>query len=294
MELFTQQVVDGIAWGSLYGALALSLVLVYRASGIVNFAQGEMAMFAAFVTWQLHEWGIGLLPAILLSMVLAFIGGAAIERVLIRPLAPAASQLTLVIITLGLMLLLNNGAGWIWDFNAKQFPAVSEAGAVTIGTAAISRQALAIVLAVIVVSGLLFVLFRHTRLGLSMRAAASNPESARLVSIPVGRVMAISWGLAAAIGALVASLAAPQLVLQPNMLAATLIYAFAAAVLGGLDSPVGALVGGLIVGISENLAGTYIPGIGNDFKQAIALVIIMAVLLFRAEGLFGAKRVVRV
>jgi len=294
VELLAQQVVDGIAWGSLYGALALSLVLVYRASGIVNFAQGEMAMFAAFISWQCHQWGMSLPLAILVSMIIAFIAGALVERTLIRPLASSSSHLTLIIITLGLMLILNNAAGWIWDFNARTFPPISEGPVINLGSAVMSRQAFAIVLAVAIVAALLYVLFQHIRTGLYMRAAVSNPESARLVSIPVNRMLSLSWGLAAAIGALVASLAAPQLVLQPNMFAATLIYAFAAAILGGLDSPIGALVGGLIVGISENLAGTYLPGIGNDFKQAIALAIIMAVLFFKAEGLFGARQVVRV
>ena len=294
MELLAQQVVDGIAWGSLYGALALSLVLVYRASGIVNFAQGEMAMFSAYVTWQCHQWGMSLPLAIVASMVIAFVAGALVERVLIRPLAASTSHLTLIIITLGLMLILNSAAGWIWDFNARTFPTIGDASAVDLGFAVLSRQAATIVIAVVVVAAALYLLFQHTRAGLAMRAAVSNPESARMLSIPVGLVVAASWGLAAAIGALVSSLAAPQLVLQPNMFAATLIYAFAAAILGGLDSPIGALVGGLIVGISENLAGTYLPGIGNDFKQAIALAIIMVVVFLKAEGLFGARQVVRV
>lgn len=166
--------------------------------------------------------------------------------------------------------------------------------ALTLGPVALSRQSVVIVGAVVVVAALLFVLFQRTRLGLAMRAAAGNPESAELVGIPVGSMLAIGWGLAAAIGALAASLAAPQLFLQPNMLVASLIYAFAAAVLGGLDSPVGAIVGGLCVGVAENLAGTYISWIGYDFKQAVALALILGVLLLRPEGLFGARKVARV
>ncbi|MGY1883782.1 MULTISPECIES: branched-chain amino acid ABC transporter permease [unclassified Blastococcus] len=295
MELLLQQVVDGIATGALYGALALSVVLVYRASGIVNFAQGEMAMFAAFLTWQLYAWGTPLAVAILIAMVVAFAFGAGVERVLIRPFGTSPSaHLSLIIVTLGLMLCLTSGAGWVWGYLTKEVPPVFGSGAVDLGPAAASRQALGIVLTVAVVAGLLYWLFQRTRLGLVMRAAANNPESARLSGVPVGRMLLLGWGLAAAIGALVGSLAAPQLFLQPNMMAAMLLYAFAAATLGGFDSPVGALVGGLIVGVVENLAGTYVDVIGNDFKQAVALVIIMGVLLLKPEGLFGTRTVARV
>ncbi|GAB2888435.1 branched-chain amino acid ABC transporter permease [Nocardioides pacificus] len=295
MELLLQQLLDGVASGALYGALALSVVLVYRASGIVNFAQGEMAMFAAFLTWQAWTWGVPLVFAILISMAIAFAFGAVVERMLIRPFGTTASaHLSLIIVTLGLMLVLTSGAGWIWGYLTKEVPPAFGEGAVDLGTAAMSRQALGIVAAVAVVAAVLYWLFQHTRLGLNMRAAASNPESARLSGIPVGRMLMLGWGLAGAIGALVGALAAPQLFLQPNMMAAMLLYAFAAATLGGFDSPVGALVGGLIVGVLENLAGTYVDFIGNDFKQAVALIIIMAVLLLKPEGLFGSRTVARV
>lgn len=295
MELFLQQVLDGIATGALYGSLALSIVLVYRASGIVNFAQGEMAMFAAFLTWQAHSWGVPLVLAILLAMAVAFAFGAGVERVLIRPFGTtAAAHLSLIIVTLGLMLVLTSAAGWTWGYLVKQVPPVFGEGVVDVGAAAMSRQALGIIVAVAVMSAILYWLFQKTRVGLDMRAAASNPESARLSGIPVGRMLMLGWGLAGAIGALVGALAAPQLFLQPNMMAAMLLYAFAAATLGGIDSPVGALLGGLIVGVLENLAGTYIDIIGNDFKQAVALIIIMAVLLLKPEGLFGTRTVARV
>ena len=295
MERFIETLFDGIATGSIYAALALALVLIYRSTGIVNFAQGEMAMFAAFLTWQAHTWGVPLVLAILLSMAIAFAFGAGVERVLIRPFGTsAAAHLSLIIVPLGLMLVLTSGAGWTWGYLTKQVPPVFGEGVVDVGAAALSRQALGIVAAVAVMSGLLYVLFQRTRVGLDMRAAASNPESARLSGIPVGRMLMLGWGLAGAIGALVGALAAPQLFLQPNMMAAMLLYAFAAATLGGFDSPVGALVGGLLVGVLENLAGTYVDIIGNDFKQAVALIIIMAVLLLKPEGLFGTRTVARV
>lgn len=294
MDVFLQQLVDGITWGALYGAFALSIVLVYRASGIVNFAQGEMAMFSAFFAWQFYEWGAPLYLAIFGAMVVAFICGGAIERVLIRPLAGSPNHMPLVIITLGLMLVLNSAAGWIWGVQSRAFPSMVSGPVINLGPVVISRQALLIVGAVTVVAVLLYVLFQRTKVGLAMRAAAGQPESAELIGVPVGRMLMVGWGLAAVIGALAASLAAPQLFLQPNMLVASLIYAFAAAVLGGLDSPVGALIGGLCVGVAENLAGTYIGWIGNDFKQAVALALILGVLLFKPEGLFGARKVVRV
>lgn len=294
MQVLLQQLVDGITWGALYGAFALSIVLVYRASGIVNFAQGEMAMFSAFFTWQFYQWGAPLAVAILGAMIVAFLGGVLTERVLIRPLAGSSSHMPLVIITLGLMLVLNSAAGWIWGVQSKDLPEIVSGPVVAIGPVSIARQSLVIVGAVVVVALALYLLLQHTKVGLAMRAAVGNPESARLLGVPVGNMLALGWGLAAAIGALAASLAAPQLFLQPNMLVASLIYAFAAAVLGGLDSPVGALVGGLCVGVAENLAGTYISWIGNDFKAAVALALIVGVLLLKPEGLFGTKKVARV
>jgi branched-chain amino acid transport system permease protein len=295
MQTFLQQVLDGIASGALYGAMALSLVLVFRASGIVNFAQGEMAMISAYLTWQLHTWGLPLIAAILVAVGVAFLAGALMERFLIRPFGTSKEgHLSLIIVTLGVMLALNSAAGWIWGYLTKTIPPTYGQGTVSFAGASISRQAAGTLLTVAVLAALLFWVFQKTRLGLEMRAASSNPDSARLSGIPVSRMLLLGWGIAAAIGAVVGALVAPQLYLQPNMMATMLLYAFAAAILGGFDSPVGALIGGLIVGVTENLAGTYVDLIGNDFKQAVAVLIIMIVLLFRPQGLFGSKEVARV
>lgn len=295
MQLLLQQVLDGIASGALYGAMALSLVLVFRASSIVNFAQGEMAMIAAFITWQTYAWGFPLVAAIAVATVIAFIAGALMERLMIRPFGTShEAHLSLIIVTLGVMLALNSGAGLVWGHLTKELPPAFGSGTVGFAGSSISRHAAGTLLAVAAMSVVLFWLFQRTRLGLEMRAASSNPDSARLSGIPVGRMLALGWGIAAAIGAIVGALAAPQLYLQPNMMSTMLLYAFAAATLGGFDSPVGALVGGLIVGIAENLAGTYVDFIGNDFKQSVALLIIMVVLLVRPQGLFGSKAVARV
>lgn len=293
MDRLLQQTLDGLASGALYGALALAIVLVFRSSRLVNFAQGEMAMVATYVAWQFQAWGLGVWMSVLVAMVAAFAFGALIERVLVRPLVDT-SHLTVVIVTLGLLLVLNSGAGWVWGHLTKEFPPMFGDGVVSVAGASMSWQSLGIMGTVVVVAGLLFVLFQRTTLGLTMRAASSNAESARLAGIPVGRMLGLSWGLAAAVGALVGALVAPQLFLSPNLMASLLLYAFAAATLGGFDSPVGALVGGVIVGLVENLAGTYVSWIGADFKQALALVIILVVLLVRPQGLFGTVQVTRV
>ncbi|XRQ08643.1 branched-chain amino acid ABC transporter permease [Actinomadura welshii] len=292
--MLIQQIVDGLTSGALYAAMALSLVLVYRASGFLNFAQGEMATFGAFFTWQLTAWGLGLHLALGIAVLASFAGGALMERTLIRPLAARASHLALIIITLGVMLILLNAAGWIWGYNVKEVEPLVRGTAVELGPAVISGTALAVIVSVMVIAGLLWFLVQRTKVGLAMRALVNNPESADLIGLPVKTIVALSWGLAAAIGTLMCVLIAPQLYLQPGMLLHTLIYSFAAVVLGGLDSPVGAIAGGFIVGVVENLAGAYMPGIGSDFKQIVALAIIVLVLLFKSEGLFGTRQVLRV
>lgn len=293
MNLFIQQTLDGLSSGALYGALALALVLVFRASGIVNFAQAEMALFATFVVWQLYSWGIPLWVAILVGAAFGFAMGATVERVLIRPF-PSTDHLPLIIVTLGLMLVVHGMAAWIWGYNTKDLPPVFGSSTVSIGPASMSLQAIGIIVVVAAMSGILWLLFFRTKTGLAIRAASANPESASLSGIPVQRTLLIGWGLAGAVGAVVGALAAPQLFLQPNMVAPLLLYAFAAATLGGFESPVGALVGGLIVGVVENLVATYFPFVGNDFKIGVALAMIVGVLLIRPQGLFGTVKVARV
>lgn len=294
MDLLLQQLADGVSTGALYGAMALAIVMVHRASGLVNFAQGEMAMIGAFVAWQANASGLPLIAAVCLAVVVSALGGAAVDRLLVRPFSSFDSQMPVIIMTLGLMLILNSAAGVIWGYQTKEFPRIFGAGAVDLGPVAMSRQSVGIVLTVIVMSGLMFYLFQRTRLGLFLRAAVDNPDSARLSGVPVGRTTATSWAIGAAIGAVVGVLVAPILFLQPNMMSTMLLYAFAAATLGGIDSPIGAIVGGVIVGVLENLAGTYVDWIGNDFKQGVALLVILAALMLKPEGLFGERAVVRV
>jgi branched-chain amino acid transport system permease protein len=293
MTEFVQQVVDGAAQGSIYGAVALALVLIYRTTGIVNFAQGEMAMFSTFIAWALLQAGLPLGLAIALTLALSFVGGMAIERVVIRPVE-GSDPLALVIVTLGLLILLNSGAGWIWGFNNRAFPSIFGDGTAEVAGVRVDVESLGIVAVMLVVVGLIFVLFQKTKLGLAMRAVAMNPESSRLAGIRVGRTLMIGWGLAALVGALAGALVAPRLFLDVNFMSAVLIYSFAAATLGGFDSPLGAIVGGWIIGISETLAGYYVDFIGADLKILVPLGIILVVLMIRPSGLFGSREVARV
>jgi branched-chain amino acid transport system permease protein len=293
MTLFFQQIVSGVAVGAIYASLALALVLIYRSTHIVNFAQGEMAMFSAFIAWQFTQWGWPVWGAIGVSLVLSFFGGCAIERVVIRPVE-GKSVLAIVIVTLGLLLIINQAAGWIWDFIIKTFPSPFPAGGFDVGDVPISWYDVGVVTVVMVSVVALFLLFQRTKVGLAMRAAAANPESSRLVGINVGRMLMLGWGLAAVLGALSGVLVAPKLFLDPNMMVTVQIYAFAAATLGGFDSPVGAVIGGVVVGVAENLAGTYIDAVGSDLKIAVPLLIIFAVLMIKPTGLFGKHVVARV
>jgi branched-chain amino acid transport system permease protein len=296
MDLFLDRVVLGLQQGAVVASVAMALVLIYRATGLVNFAQGEMALFSTFLTWQFFDsgWPIGL--AIVVSMALSFVGGAAIERIFIRPVGdPHVNPLPIVIVTIGLLLALNALAGWIWGTDGRTFPKIFGTGVVDIGPITISYQAIGVLAVLAVEVVLLFLLFQKTKLGLAMRSVTSNMESSRLVGIRVGRVLGFGWGLAAAVGALAGALYASELAtLDTNIMLQLLIYSFAAATLGGFDSPVGAVVGGLIVGVVTVLAGGYISWIGEDLKLGAAFALILVVLLVRPQGLFGKKQVKRV
>lgn len=293
MTQLIQQIIDGIATGAIYASLALALVLIFRSTHVVNFAQGEMAMFSTFVAWQLTEAGVPIWGAIALTLALSFIAGAVIERVIIRPVEHA-SVLTVVIVSLGLLLIVNQSAGWIWSFLIKKFPEPFPSDVYRVGDVRVSAQTLGIVVVLVITVVLLHLLFQYTKVGLAMRAAATNPDSSRLVGIRVGRMLMLGWGLAAALGALSGVMVAPKLFLEPNMMFGVQIYAFAAATLGGFDSPAGAVVGGITVGVVENLAGTYVDWIGADLKIAVPLLVILLVLLVKPNGLFGKNAVVRV
>jgi branched-chain amino acid transport system permease protein len=292
MARFLQVVVDGIADGSIYAALALALVLIFRSTGVVNFAQGEMAMFATFLAWALADAGLPIGLALAGALVLAFLGGMVVERVLIRPVE-GGNPLNLVIVTLGLFILVNAAAGWIWGFDLRDFPRLFPGGVASIGGVSLSIESLGIIAVLLVVVGLLWLLFTHTPIGLAMRAAAQDPASARLVGVPVGRMLMLGWGLASLLGAVAGVLVAHRLFLDTNLMAGVLVYSFAGAALGGFDSPLGAVVGSWIIGVTEALAGTYVDAIGSDLKVLVPLAVIFVVLLVRPAGLFGSPEVTR-
>jgi len=292
MELFTNQVLAGIATGAIYACMALAVVMIYQAIDHLNFAQGEMAMFSTFIAWQLMQWGVPYWIAFLLTLAISFAGGIVIERALFKPLANAPI-LTHVAGFIALFAILNSVAGLTWDFTIKQFP--SPFGSKPfLGSQLISTHQAGMIGITALLLLLLYVFFRYTRVGLAMRAAASVPESARLVGVNVGWMIALGWGMAAAIGSIAGMLIAPIVFLEPNMMGGVLLYGFASAVLGGLTSPFGAVIGGFLVGIFENLVGTYIPGVGNELKLPIALALIITVLVVKPNGLFGRSVVQRV
>jgi branched-chain amino acid transport system permease protein len=292
MELLSNQILAGIATGAIYACMALALVMIYQAIGQLNFAQGEMAMFSTFMAWQMIDWGAPYWAVFVLTLMLSFAGGVVIERLLFRPLAKAPI-LTNLAGFLALFAIINSVAGLIWDFTIKPFPSPFGSSPF-LGSRLVSTHQAGMIGVILLVLAVLFVFLRFTRMGLAMRAAAAQPESARLVGIDTNRMIALGWGMAAAVGAVAGMLIAPVVFLDPNMMGGVLIYGFAAAVLGGLSSPPGAVVGGFLVGIIENLVGTYVPGVGNELKLPIALALIVIVLVVKPSGLFGRQEIKRV
>jgi len=292
MELLLQQVLAGLANGAIYALMALAVVMIYQAIDHLNFAQGEMATFSAFIAWQLIAWDQPYWLAFAVAVIASFVGGIVIERILFRPIhnAPILSQLVAFI---ALFSILNSTDGEIWNFTIKTFPTPFGREPL-FGSRLISTHEAGMIGVTVVILGLLYLFFRGSRLGLAMRAAAANPDSARLVGIRVGWMIALGWGMSSAIGAIAGMLIAPIVFLDPNMMFGVLLYGFTGAVLGGLSSPGGAVAGGFAVGVIENLAGTFIPYFGRELKLTIALVLIVAVLLVRPSGVFGRAVVSRV
>jgi branched-chain amino acid transport system permease protein len=292
MDLFIHQVLAGLATGAIYACMALAVVMIYQAIDHFNFAQGEMAMFSTFIAWQLMQWGFPYWAAFFVTIGISFAAGVLIERAIFRPIhdAPILSH---VVIFIALFVIINSFAGFIWDFTIKSFPSPFGTRPV-LGQGLLSAHDAGMMAVVGIVLLMLYGFFRYTRIGLAMRAAAANPDSAKLVGVRVGWMLALGWGMAAAIGAVAGMMIAPVVFLEPNMMLSILLYGFAGAVVGGLTSPAGAVFGGFLVGVTENLAGTFIPYVGREMKLSIALALIVAVLMVRPSGLFGRKIVTRV
>jgi branched-chain amino acid transport system permease protein len=282
MNGFLHQVIAGIATGGIYASVALALVMIYQATHHVNFAQGEMATFSTYIALTMVTAGVPFWLAFFATVAISFCIGVVIERVLMRPMANA-NILAHVGIFIGLVLVVSNLTGWVFDYTVKPFPTPFYDGPLLGGL--VTGHELGSTAVTLGVLALVYLFFRHTRLGLAMRAAAYNPTSARLVGVRVGWMLALGWGLAAAIGAIAGIMVAPVVFLEPNMMLGILLYAFAGALLGGIDTPLGAVVGGFAVGVIENLGGTYI--VGTELKLTMALVIIIGVLLVKPSGLFG-------
>jgi branched-chain amino acid transport system permease protein len=293
MDIFIQQVVSGLATGGIYASLALALVMIYQATDVVNFAQGEMAMFSTYLAWSLLQAGLPYWVTFCATVAIAFVGGLLVERIVIRPVE-GKPILTIVIVTLGLLVIFNSVAGWIYSYIQKPFPSPFPSKPIKIGNIVFGAHDLGAIGITLIVLTLLFLFFRFTTLGLAMRAAAQNPVSSRLCGIRVSWMLGLGWGLAAAFGAIAGMMVAPVVFLDPNMMGGIQLYAFAAATVGGFASPVGAVVGGLLVGVTENLVGTYVSFIGTELKLTVALAMIIIVLLVKPTGLFGSNIVRRV
>ncbi|MGH9110715.1 MAG: branched-chain amino acid ABC transporter permease [Acidimicrobiales bacterium] len=303
MQLFVEQVINGIANGVVYGSVALALVLIFRTTGVLNFAQGEMALFSTFITWKLASEsdgaGLPVVAAIAISMAIAFVAGAVIERTLIRPVA--RSPLNVVIVTLGLFLGLNSVAQLIFGTDPQQIASPFPDGNVELfssgGDAAIiSKATIGMILVLLAECVLLWLLLQRTRLGLKLRAVASNPESSRLHGIKSGRMLMLGWAMAAAIGALAGALVAssPQRAgFDGGLMQTILVYAFAAAALGGFDSMLGAVVAGLVVGVADALTIEYVDPL-DGIEVVLPLALILIVLVVSPNGLFGRRTVERV
>ena len=291
MEQFLQQVLSGIASGSLFAILALAIVMIYRSTDVLNFAQGEMALFSTFIAWtfltRMEFW-----PAFFLSLLVAAVMGAALERFVLRHVE-GAPVLNAVIVTLGLFVVFGGLSLSVWGSFPKSFGpfSVFKGSPVDLGPASIGRANVGILIAAVIIMAMLYLLFTRTSLGLAMRAVAQNRVASRLVGIRVGQILSIGWGLSSAVGAVAGILVAQTTGLTLDLMFRVLLFAFAAAVLGGLNSPVGAVLGGLAIGVIKNLAATYIdPGV----DVTVAFILIVLVLMVRPTGVFGQRILKRV
>ncbi|WP_423200244.1 MULTISPECIES: branched-chain amino acid ABC transporter permease [unclassified Cupriavidus] len=285
MPEFLHQLSAGVVNGCIYAMLALALVVVYRSTNHVNFAQGEMAMFSTYVAAMLLDAGVPYVLAFAACLVFAFVSGALVERVALRPLHHAP-MLSVVTVFVALYVIIESAAGLAFGYDTQSFPSPFE-GLGALGGGLASGHEIGILMTTVGVLAAMTAFFRFTRLGLAMRAVAVQPLSSQLVGIRVNRLLMLSWGIAGAVGAVAGMLAAPIVFLDPHMMSGIMIYAFAAAVVGGIDSPVGAVLGGILLGVLENLAGAYL--VGTELKLTLALVAMIAVLVIRPQGLLGSR-----
>ena len=293
-EVFAQLTVQGLALGAVYGSLALALVLVYRATRVVNFAQGELAMATTYIAYQLIKWGLSYWEAFFATLAIAFVLGTVLELALVRPVQHR-SVIAAVIVTVGLFILIDGVVNWIWGGDFKYMPTPFGTNTYHLGGVSIARLYPGMLGVVLVSVVLVWALFRFTKLGLGMRAAALRPAESALVGVRVDWMLAIGWGLAAVLGAVAGLMAEPsQFFLDPTLMQPILVYAFAAAVLGGLESPAGAVVGGVAIGVTLTLIVGYVPQISSELQLPFAFAVLLLILLIKPSGLFGRREVRRV
>ena len=296
---FMQQIVSGLASGGIYALLALALVIIHRSTGVINFAQGEMATLSTYIAWTLtvnHGWSYW--PAFAATLAISFGGGVGIHRAVIRPVE-RGSVLRIVIVTIGLLVAINGYVIWQWGGEPQQLRSPFGTDTFDVGGVVVAAHDIGTICVALGIVFLLWLLFQFTKVGLALRAVAVNPDEARLVGVRVTWMLALGWGLAATLGGVAGMLTAPTVGLDPNMMAPVLIYAFAAAVLGGIDSPIGAVVGGLVLGVLLNML-SYLSQYGafdwftEELRLPAALLIILVALLVRPQGIFGKAEVKRV
>lgn len=301
LNTFVQLIVDGLATGSIYAALALAIVIVNQTTGLINFAQGGMAVLAAYLGMTFSNAvmpalgpTVAVIAGILFAVAASFVLGAVIERFIMRRFMGGDPD-TAVVATIGLLTLITGLCGLIWTYNFIPYPFFFSSGAsFTVGGIAISVWSLTTFITILAMMILLQLLFRATKLGLGLRAISINSRSAALSGIRVGGLLMVGWGLAAALGAVAGVLVAAKVQLSPDMFDTYLVYALAAVIIGGLDSPIGAVVAAWGIAVIENLAAAYLPFVGHDLKIAIPFALLFLVLILKPEGLFGRKVVVRV
>ena len=286
-----QVLVSGISIGCIYALLALAIVLIYKSTDIVNFAQGEMAMLCSFVALVFYQHVTSnIFLLVILSLLVGAVLGGLIERTVIRPLQNSP-ELNSLIVTIGLWITIHYGAGWIWGFDAFTFPSITSQEPVLIGGASISLNSITIILMSIILMVLLYIFLEHTKYGTAMRATSMNPEAAKLMGISPGKISMIAWAIAAAIGATAAVFIAPITFVDVNMMFEVLIKGLAGAVVGGFTSLPGAVVGGIMIGVIESFSSVYLSSV---FSDSIAFVAIVVVLMLKPEGLFGKPAVKKV
>ena len=294
MTQFLRLLYIGLGEGSIYAMLGLGLVVIYRATGLLNFAQGEMAMASTFFVSPFHSWGLPIALALLAGVVTGFVFGALVHQVVVRPLGnPRDKPLAMLIVTLGLYLGLDAGVRLIWGSDGRILPELFGAGTVSILGAPVSWQRLGALLVLAFEVVIFWLLFKKTKIGLAMRAVASNAESSELVGIPISRVLMVGWGLSAALGAVAGTFTAPGQGLDANLMVLPLVYAFAAITLGGFDSLVGAVVGGLMIGVVKDVVPNYLHFFGG-LELGPVFLLILLILLVRPQGLFGRRSATRV